>query len=198
MYIAKVRQRKAHMRAYMRRGRRGAVAHVKVTWHATAANQYRGTVGCVRSRGGSERRRSRGSQCVRGRQPHLVGESNSRETRAHPRTHIYTYTNIHTQTHLSKSTPSPSFDRSFRFRRGLPVAGRLIRRRKDHHKCKVPGWIVRGSFFLRFSLRRENKKGGIEVSKGVDLEGRMLVTRFLVNLFRFEFWLVDFGFWFRG
>ena len=148
MYIAKVRQRKAHMRAYMRRGRRGAVAHVKVTWHATAANQYRGTVGCVRSRGGSERRRSRGSQCVRGRQPHLVGESSSRETRAHPRTHIYTYTNIHTQTHLSKSTPSPSFDRSFRFRRGLPVAGRLIRRRKDHHKCKVPGWIVRGSFFF--------------------------------------------------
>lgn len=100
MYIAKVRQRKAHMRAYMRRGRRGAVAHVKVTWHATAANQYRGTVGCVRSRGGSEKRRS--SQYVRGRQPHLVEESSSRETRAHPRTHTYTDTHTHTHTPLAK------------------------------------------------------------------------------------------------
>lgn len=128
------------------------------------------------------------------------GKQLARDTRASTHTYIHRHTHRHTHahTHLSQSTPSSSFDRSFRFRRGLPVAGRLIRRRKDHHKCKVPGWIVRGSFFLRFSLRRENKKGGMEASKGVDLEGRMPVTRFLVNLFRFEFWLVDFRFRFRG
>lgn len=98
------------MRAYMRRGRRGAVAHVKVTWHATAANQYRGTVGCVRSRGGSEKRRS--SQCVRGRQPHLVEESSSRETRAHPRTHTYTDTHTDTHTHAHTSRKAPRRRRS--------------------------------------------------------------------------------------
>lgn len=96
------------------------VAYVKVTWHATAANQYRGDVGCVRWRGGSERRRSSASQCVRGRQPHLVG---FRERRTRARTLTNT---LDTHPRRCSSTGRFAFDAVCLLRDGWLAEGTRI------------------------------------------------------------------------
>lgn len=96
------------------------VAYVKVTWHATAANQYRGDVGCVRWRGGSERRRSSASQCVRGRQPHLVG---FRERRTRARTLTNT---LDTHPRRRSSTGRFAFDAVCLLRDGWLAEGTRI------------------------------------------------------------------------
>lgn len=69
-----------------------AAAHVKVTWQATAANQYRGSVGCVRSQGGRVKAAGAESEPVRPRpsttpcrgEPARKYREREIETRAHP------------------------------------------------------------------------------------------------------------------